>query len=268
MKLSRPCLDEMIKVLKKVHLDTNAKTLQWIARFELGRTRESSIDRKLAAVFESLVKKDNIHKEVIEYTLQLYYEKNPNAGTEMPVGGKYNDIQQDYPDFLRQLKNDGYNIHDRRITSTLPKELETYSVQDKLDSLLTKYELDIAKTHLKQALSIHKDQYWEGANAQIRSFFESILIEITKKINPESKVLGGGSAITELAQNGFLKSDLNEIDKEGTPQGAIKGVWNMLHPNGSHPGLSEEADCTFRLHLIIVTATYYLKRLEKKLEEK
>ena len=35
----------------------------------------------------------------------------------------------------------------------------------------------------------------------------------------------------------------------------------MLHTDGSHPGLSDEEHSTFRLHIVLVTAPTFLRRL-------
>ena len=35
----------------------------------------------------------------------------------------------------------------------------------------------------------------------------------------------------------------------------------MLHTERSHPGLSDEDHCTFRLHVVLVTARTFLRRL-------
>ena len=31
---------------------------------------------------------------------------------------------------------------------------------------------------------------------------------------------------------------------------------------GAHPGLSDEEDCTFRLHLVLLTARFFLRQLD------
>lgn len=36
----------------------------------------------------------------------------------------------------------------------------------------------------------------------------------------------------------------------------------MLHTEGAHPGLSDEDHSTFRLHIVLVTARIFLRRLQ------
>ena len=271
MKLSKPTIDELIKVLPDL-LKTRANTVSFIKRFELGEgNMDLSIAKNLTGIIDALNSKDSIHKEVLEYALQLYYKKNPDAGKEFPWGDQYhNDIHQTDPELIKQLKKDGYLIRNRKTVKSLPKELETSALQDELDTLLDKYELETAKGHLEQAISIYRDSNWAGANAQIRSFWESVLFFIVEKRNPDYKFKdhkNGSEAITALS-GCFFKQELNEVDTKNSPYGFVKGMLKMLHPDGSHPGLSEEPATTFRLHLVIATANYYLKRLDKQLKEK
>jgi len=57
----------------------------------------------------------------------------------------------------------------------------------------------------------------------------------------------------------FLHVDLNEWSGDG--KNFINGVLRRLHPDGPHPGLSDEEDSTFRLHLMILIARLLLRRL-------
>ncbi|MGO9837288.1 MAG: hypothetical protein ACLP1X_24100 [Polyangiaceae bacterium] len=56
----------------------------------------------------------------------------------------------------------------------------------------------------------------------------------------------------------FLLRELNEWDDNGL--GFFNGLIKRLHPQGSHPGLSEDEDSTFRLHIVLLTARLVLKR--------
>lgn len=58
---------------------------------------------------------------------------------------------------------------------------------------------------------------------------------------------------------GFLAVDRNEWTQDG--KNYFNGLFKMLHTDGSHPGLSDEDHCTFRLHIVLVTARTFLRRL-------
>jgi hypothetical protein len=61
----------------------------------------------------------------------------------------------------------------------------------------------------------------------------------------------------------FLSRDTNEWEDNG--RGFINGLIYRLHPHGSHPGISDEEDSTFRLHIVLVTARLLLRRLSSTL---
>lgn len=66
-----------------------------------------------------------------------------------------------------------------------------------------------------------------------------------------------------LADNSieFLAIDRQEWTADG--RSYIEGLFKMLHTDGSHPGLSDEDHCTFRLHVVLVAARTFLRRLQQ-----
>ena len=58
----------------------------------------------------------------------------------------------------------------------------------------------------------------------------------------------------------FLSRNLNEWSDEG--KNFVNGVFKRRHPQGAHPGLSDEEDSTFRLHLVLLVARLFLRRLD------
>ena len=61
----------------------------------------------------------------------------------------------------------------------------------------------------------------------------------------------------------FFEKRLNEWEV-GNKGGFVQGFWERLHPDGSHPGLSNETDSSFRLHLVIIVSGYYLNRFDHR----
>jgi len=61
----------------------------------------------------------------------------------------------------------------------------------------------------------------------------------------------------------FFMALLNEWEI-GSKGGFVQGFWRRLHPDGSHPGLSDEEDSTFRLHLVVLVAHHFLKRFNER----
>jgi hypothetical protein len=60
----------------------------------------------------------------------------------------------------------------------------------------------------------------------------------------------------------FLDRDLNEWRDNGG--GFVNGLMARLHPQGSHPGLSDDDDSTFRLHMVLLTARLMLTRFDNR----
>lgn len=58
-----------------------------------------------------------------------------------------------------------------------------------------------------------------------------------------------------LAERGFLSKDRNEWTADG--KNYVKGLFKMLHTDGSHLGLSDEYHSTFRLRLALITGRVF-----------
>jgi hypothetical protein len=114
--------------------------------------------------------------------------------------------------------------------------------------------------HLDQALDGHARGKWATANSQLRTFLEGMLDEIAQRLDPATKSQTSENRRTRLAVLGFLYADLNEWSNDG--KNFVNGLMKRLHPQGSHPGLSDEQDSTFRLHTVLLTAHLFLKRFD------
>lgn len=143
----------------------------------------------------------------------------------------------------------------------IPAALPIVEQEDQLVSLLNKFGFDTALGHYEQAIAAHTRGEWAAANSQLRTFVEDFFNKVQEIVCP-----GPYSSSTEkkdaLAKAGFLVSDYNEYLPKGT--GFVNGFRKRLHPQGSHPGLSEQSDFTFRLHLVILVIHHFLTRLEDR----
>jgi len=174
-------------------------------------------------------------------------------------------VEEHFPKLLNSLKHDGYVITNKgELKIMLPEGIKLVEKENELNSLLNKFGFTTTKGHIDQAISAHTRGDWASANAQLRSFMESLFDSICGKLVGNKTTLPPpGHQRRELLAKlnpPFFIPTLNEweIGKCGFLQGLLK----RLHPKGSHPGLSDEEDSTFRLHLMILTASYYLKRLD------
>ena len=169
--------------------------------------------------------------------------------------------------FVRALERDGFMLDGRTLRRALPESVDLPAADDEVHVLLKRYQLDTSQGHLDQAIRAHSEGHWAAANSQLRTFYESLFDEIAPLADPKR---GSGARTGETRRQllanlspPFLSRDLNEWSDDG--KNFINGVFKRLHPQGSHPGLSDEEDCTFRLHLVLLIARLLLRRLDTSL---
>lgn len=177
-------------------------------------------------------------------------------------------FQEAMPELSRALKRDGFEVVNGQLRRTLPEALNLPASDDEVHTLLQQFDFVVPLGHLDQAISNHTSGNWAAANGQLRSFVEALMDSIAERLELDtSKLPSGGWARVEWLANRtppFFLRELNEWQtdsKSGRPIGFIYGIWQRLHPQGSHPGLSDEDDATFRLHVVLLLARLLLRRL-------
>jgi hypothetical protein len=150
--------------------------------------------------------------------------------------------------FVHELGRAGYVIdEDRQLRRSLPEMLDLPAADDEVHALLNKHGLVTPLGHLEQAINAHTRGEWAAANGQARSFIESLLDEIAYLLDPNApRGENQGEARRQLLANlaaPFLSRNLNEWSDDG--KSFVNGVFKRLHPQGAHPGLSDEEDSTF-----------------------
>ncbi len=197
----------------------------------------------------------NLAFEIIEYLIERLVESLPEY-TEA--------LEEAHPRLVRALERDGFVVEGRMLKPMIPSPRGHVVLQSELMDLLDRFGFITSRGHLEQAIAAHSRGEWASANAQLRSFIESLFNGIADRL--DGAVITGAATSEERRRllvtisPPFLLSSLNEWDlAKGT--GFIQGFWRRLHPQGSHPGLSDEDDSTFRLHLVQVVAHHLMKRL-------
>jgi hypothetical protein len=108
-----------------------------------------------------------------------------------------------------------------------------------------------AAGHYRQAIDALADGNWAAANGQLRTFFEALM------------VAAGGS--TGGGHSGQVQAAADALHAMGRlmPNEAefVKALWKLLHPAGSHPGLSGEDESRFRLLSLTGYVRFLLIRL-------
>ncbi|PIP36162.1 MAG: hypothetical protein COX20_07290 [Desulfobacterales bacterium CG23_combo_of_CG06-09_8_20_14_all_52_9] len=167
-----------------------------------------------------------------------------------------------FPELVNSLDRDGYKLDRNGLRAKLPSQLPLVEEENELIDILDRYGYSVAKGHYEQAVAAHTRGDWAASNSQLRSFVEEFFNRVAETVVPGS-YSSSHQCQQALAKAGFFQSDLNEWLDEG--KGFVQGFWRRLHPQGSHPGLSEKEDSTFRLHVVIVVTHYFAKRLESQL---
>lgn len=167
--------------------------------------------------------------------------------------------------FLRGLARDGYvvssddNGENLTLRMALPNEVDLPETDSEVNDLLKRGQFDVAHGHLNQAIEAHTRGDWAAANAQLRTFIESLFDEIARKKGfDETSQSSSENRRSYLGKIGYFALERHEWGNDG--KNYINGLFKMLHTDGSHPGLSDEDHCTFRLHIALVTARTFLRR--------
>ena len=174
-------------------------------------------------------------------------------------------------DLLRGLARDGYVVawgewrQPPNLRAALPQEIDLPAAHDEVRGLMKLFGFTVPLRHMDLAIEAHTRGDWEAANAQLRASLEGLFNDIARHIDPSraSALQAGANLRQMLADNSiaFLTADRKEWSADG--KNFIEGLFKMLHTDGSHPGLSDEDHCTFRLHVVLVTARTFLRRLRQ-----
>lgn len=156
----------------------------------------------------------------------------------------------------------------RMLPQSMPG-LDFREADNEVTGILKKHDFGIALGHMHQAMSAFQRGEWAGANAQLRTFTESYLSELAIRLGYD----GSDKMHDRLRFLGeidppFLLSAYNEWQSNDNKPQFAKGLWSRMNPEGSHPGLSEEEDATFRMQITLITARLYLRRFDQRVSRK
>jgi len=155
----------------------------------------------------------------------------------------------------------------RRMLPNDVPESDFQEAESEIIQLLNIFNMPTPKGHLEQAISAFSREEWAASNAQLRTFFESCLDEIAVQLDCD-KLKKSKEKRDYLGKLNppFLSTDLNEWHSNNQKPQYIQGLMSRMHPEGSHAGLSEEDDCTFRLQVTLITARLLLRRFDKRVD--
>lgn len=279
--LSNKTLFELVRITDKFdHAEVN-RIVSIFNFTPLPTSPTNSIKSKTTSIFIHLKFNsglapftNDIHFDFLQYLTDEFFiiHSDFENGTKIhnPFGPTIefkNAFSLYHKEVANSLKRDGYIIEGKSIRKLLPPEIEEAKIESELTIALEKLSFKTSIGHLTQAITNHSQGHWAAANSQFRPFIESLLIEISKQICPENNAKTFSQAVkllTDSVTPPFFSLGLNEIPKDKESDSFVFGLWVRLHPDGSHPGLSDEDDCSFRYHITIVFANYLLRRLAER----
>ncbi len=147
---------------------------------------------------------------------------------------------------LRALRVDGLEWHDGKLVPTTPKPAELAVELSRLELDLKDLGLSVTSEHYRQAHENFVAGNSEAANGQIRSFMESLLIEVGKRQTRRTRS-DAAAALQDLRDARFFDDPEWQM---------ARGFWNGIQDKGPHHGLSDEQEAIFRLHVATSIARY------------
>ena len=143
--------------------------------------------------------------------------------------------------------------------------LDFREAESEVAALLKKHKFTVAQGHLEQATSAFQRGEWAAANSQLRSFFEDYLNRVADELGfGKQNTIKDKREFLGRVEPPFLLASYNEWNANTQKPQYVQGLWSRMHPEGSHPGLSEEEDATFRLQISLVTARLFLRRFDQR----
>lgn len=255
----------IIELMEALPLQTNASVEEFAMRFDLEHcVGDSGMEKKLLSIKRFL--KDNperkgplgspLVQEIFEFYIERKFAWQRKNGYEIDLG--------ELPEKLMiALRRDGYTTDGHTLVPLLPEETDLEHVESELEAMLDRGGFSVAKEHLRQGRDNFVRGAWAAANGCFRSAVESLLIDLANQRGARPAD-SGGQALGSLAQASAPLVHVRLNEWEGQGKGFMEGFWKRLHPEGPHPGLSDEEDCTFRMQLIVVVMHYLLLQTRRQ----
>jgi hypothetical protein len=197
-----------------------------------GRHRKDDVDTKLFALREALLS-DGYELRVIETEGEPVWDLN--------LGGPYK-IQ------------------------LLPVDPDAIPVSTEITALeaeLARRGYTEALGHYRSAVDNFTDQDHPASNGQLRNMVESLVkhlaIDHTGYTDNGRSGQGGPAIHTLYTPGGQPPAVVGQPLPENDGGRMLHGIWNILHSNGPHPGLSNADEARIRMQLCTALARFLLK---------
>lgn len=248
-----------------------------------GRVSRSSKPQRAADLAAIAIREDiqvhtlngqmSLARAMIECTLQAPdYKRSGIEWKKFVAGLLYDGFEIVETEIVRPARRswmDGEIEIERTLNRLYPDDvpgLDFKDAENEIFVLLDRHDLSTSKGHLRQAIQNFTNGNWAAANGQMRTFFESYMVEIALRLDYSGKPDSARDVRAFLGkiEPPMLLVDFNEWNSNDQKPQFVSGMWARMHPEGSHPGLSEQDDCAFRLHLVLISARLFLRRFDRR----
>jgi hypothetical protein len=121
-----------------------------------------------------------------------------------------------------------------------------------------------ATHHYRRAIKLFADQDYEPSNGQLRDMYESLVLELASQFAGyvgNGRAGQGSPAIAALtAIGGQPPAVVGQPLPEYDGGRLIRGIWDVLHPRGPHPGISNAIESRIRMQLVTAGARLLLQQ--------
>lgn len=249
---------------------------KFLIRFDLDdkiKTAGLTTSKIKMAITNYLIKnqgvKDNFGNDIV---IQIVEDRVNNFLLEYDFD-KRNKVFREYPHLYQYLRYDGYDIMNGRLIRTLPNDINSSMQEDEITVFLITRNFKTTLGHLENAKSSYFNSNYPALTGQLRTYVESLFIDMAKFIKDKDTTCVEISNITPAdattamqvlakCSKPIIKPELNEWDG-GIKKTFIEGFWKSLHPLGSHPGLPDSDEATYRFQLVLLVTHNLIKRFEK-----
>jgi hypothetical protein len=180
---------------------------------------------------------------------KLVSDKAPSLLRRLKSAGDVGDTTHDQ--FRSALNLEGYDVVEGDLVAYPSGAMDVSPQRGKLETMLEQKGLETARGHWDQVTDNVARGNWASANSQMRSFLEGVFDHVAA-----ARWEGTDAAPTGGAARRFLQDEGHMSEEHGE---LVKALFKLLHTEGSHPGLSEEADCHTRVLMVMGVALYWLQ---------
>lgn len=254
----------IVETFNFVRFTTHKEIQMFALTYELEDVASgSSLQDRTYNIVQYLIKPTTDPKQVTEIIKDLVNKELQNMKIADEYDQSHVSFDEKHPKLHLALRQDGFSVVDYKLLRQMPESINATGNQDELFTLLDKHNFSVCRGHLEQALNAHSLGDWAAANAQLRAYTEGLFDGFADEIF--GAAVAGYSSNAKRESLGrtsppLLDPAFNELGQDG--KNFSNGLMKRLHPQGAHAGLSNEEDCTFRLHLVVLTSSYYLRKFD------